>query len=74
MWLQIQGHNSHLLTQVHRTQLGRLNLGIHHYVEHGADGLWHAEVCGPTALLKLGLKRCSSPLEMERRETTCSEY
>lgn len=57
---------SYLLTQVHGTQLGRLGLGVHHDVEHGADGLRHAEICGAAALLKLGLERRPCPLEKER--------
>lgn len=57
---------SYLLIQVHGTQLGWLGLGIHHDIEHGADGLWHAEVCGPAALLKLGLERRPCPLDKEK--------
>lgn len=54
---------SYLLPQVHGTQLGWLDLGVHHDVEHGADGLRHSEVCGPAAPLKLGLKGCPCPSE-----------
>lgn len=57
----------YLLTQVHRAQLCRLHFGVHHHVEHGADGLRHAEICGPTAPLKLGLK--GNPGPSEERET-----
>lgn len=53
----------YLLTQVHGAQLGRLHFGVHHHVEHGADGLRHAEVRGPTAPLKLGLERRPGPSE-----------
>lgn len=52
---------TYLLAQVYGTQLGGLGPGIHHDVEHGADGLRHAEVCGPAALLKLRLKRRPCP-------------
>lgn len=57
---------SYLLSQVHGTQLGRLGLGIHHDVEHGADGLWHTEVCAPAAPLKFSLKRSPCPSEKKR--------
>lgn len=57
----------YLLTQVHGAQLGRLHFSIHHHVEHGADGLRHAEVDGPTAPLKLGLE--GNPGPSEERDT-----
>lgn len=58
---------AYLLPQVHGAQLGRLHLGVHHHVEHGADGLGNAEVGGPAAPLKLGLERRPGPSEKHRR-------
>ena len=37
---------SYLLAQLHGAELGGLRLGVHHHIEHGADGLRHTEVCG----------------------------
>lgn len=55
----------YLLTQVHGAQLGRLHFGIHHHVEHGANGLRHTEVRGPTAPLELDLKCRPGPLDKQ---------
>ena len=47
----------YLLAHLHGAQLGRLVLGVHHHVEHGAYWRRDAEVCGPAALCELGFKR-----------------